>query len=48
VTVAVLEFPFCSTKSRREELLAPAASFQLLRATTPANSELAMGVVSNP
>jgi hypothetical protein len=31
-----------------EELLAPAASFQLLTGTTPATSELAIGVVLKP
>ncbi len=39
-TVAVVALPVESTKPIGELLLAPAAGFQLLRATTPAISEL--------
>jgi len=48
MAVAVVGFPFWSNKASGEELLAPDASFQLLKATTPATSELAMGVVAKP
>jgi hypothetical protein len=42
-TVAVVAVPVSSTKASGEELLAPSALFQLVLATTPATSVLAIG-----
>jgi hypothetical protein len=48
LTVAVDGVPVSSTNGNADALLAPIALFQLLRATTPATSELPIAVVLEP